>query len=270
MAEDAACREDRSSLETFPFVRKVLHLPVIDSTNNRAKELLLEGFDELPLLVWADEQTLGRGRGENRWWSDTGSLTFTIVLDPTAHGVRIDQEPRLALMTAVAAIEAIGSLGLVVPGLGIRWPNDVEAQGKKLCGILPERVETEGERRLLIGVGLNVLSRLDQAPQSIQQMATSLSALLPLPLEPDVLPRLLSSILAHIEAELSRLSGEDPDLAERWNRLNLLRDQVVRITLGPRVIEGKVLEIDPQGALCLHDGGQLHRLFGGHVLRDGN
>ena len=95
----------------LPFVRTVVRRPVVDSTNDLAKSMLLQGLDELPLLIWADRQTLGRGRGANQWWSDEGSLTFTIVLDPTAHGLRVDQEPRLALMTAVAVIKAIHALG---------------------------------------------------------------------------------------------------------------------------------------------------------------
>ena len=61
---------------------------------------------------------------------------------------------------------------------------------------------------------------------------------------------------------------DDLDLAQEWDRLNLLRDQVVRVALGSRIVAGTVFAIDPQGALCLHDGVQEHRLFGGQVLRD--
>src|SRR5208337_3133388 len=103
----------------MPFVRTVLRRHVVDSTNDLARSMLLQGLNELPFLIWADRQTLGRGRGKNQWWSDDGSLTFTLALDPAAHSLRIDQEPRLALMTAVAVIEAIGALGLTDPGIGV-------------------------------------------------------------------------------------------------------------------------------------------------------
>jgi BirA family biotin operon repressor/biotin-[acetyl-CoA-carboxylase] ligase len=252
----------------FPFARTVLHRPVVDSTNGLVRNLLLQGLDELPFLLWADRQTLGRGRGENQWWSDDGSLTFTVALDPTAHGLRVDQEPRLGLMTAVAVIGAIHDLGLTASGIGIRWPNDIEIQGRKLGGILPERVETRDGHRLLIGIGLNVLTRIDQAPAAVQQMATSLSALQPQALDHPVLRQVLAAILDQFERELSRLVQDDPGLAAGWDRLNLLRDEVVRVSLGPRIIEGKVHEIDAQGALCVHDGVQLHRLVGGQVLRN--
>jgi BirA family biotin operon repressor/biotin-[acetyl-CoA-carboxylase] ligase len=252
----------------MPFVRSTIERPVVESTNNLAKSLLLEGAHELPMLVWAERQTLGRGRGSNQWWSDEGSLTFTVGLDPVAHNLRIDQEPRLALTMALAVIEAVKNLGLAAPGIGIRWPNDIEVKGRKLCGILPERVDVEGGHRLLIGVGINVLNHLNCAPPAIQRMATSLSTFQPQPLSPPVLPRLLEGILICFECELNLLAREDTTLADRWNHLNLLYGQIVRVSLGPRIIEGRVLEIDFQGALCIHDGQQLHRLFGGQVLRN--
>ncbi|MBV8312765.1 MAG: biotin--[acetyl-CoA-carboxylase] ligase [Planctomycetaceae bacterium] len=268
MTDDRPSQRVRSSPAPLPFVRTILQRPVVDSTNDLARSMLLQGLDELPFLIWADRQTLGRGRGENQWWSDEGSLTFTIALDPAAHSLRIDQEPRLGLMAAAAVIEAIGALGLTDPGIGIRWPNDIEVNGRKLGGVLPERVETRQGHRLLIGIGLNVLTRIDQAPPDVQRMATSLSALQLQPLEPSFLSDFLAAILTRFERALYRMVADDPGLAQQWDRLNLLRDQVVRVALGPRVISGKVHEIDAQGALGVHDGQQMHRLFGGQVLRN--
>jgi BirA family biotin operon repressor/biotin-[acetyl-CoA-carboxylase] ligase len=253
---------------TWPFVRKLLVFDEVTSTSDMARLILRDEARELPLALWARRQTSGRGRGENQWWSDEGSLTFTIALAPESHGLLVHQEPRLALMTAVAVIEAIGTLGLPAQGIGIRWPNDIEVGGRKLGGILPERVEIDKGHRLLLGVGLNALTRVDLAPPVVGRMATSLCALAPQPLEPSILPRLLTAILTRFEFNLSRLVEDDLGLAQEWDRLNLLRDQVVRVALGLRIVAGKVFAIDPQGALCLHDGVQEHRLFGGQVLRD--
>jgi BirA family biotin operon repressor/biotin-[acetyl-CoA-carboxylase] ligase len=171
-------------------------------------------------------------------------------------------------MTAIAVIEAIEHCGLSAPGIGIRWPNDIEVGGRKLGGILPERVEMDKGHRLLLGIGLNVLTRVDLAPPAVGPMATSLCALSPQTLEPSILPRLLTAILTRFEYNLPRLAEDDLDLAQEWDRLNLLRDQAVRVALGSRIIAGTVFAIDPQGALCLHDGVEEHRLFGGQVLRE--
>jgi BirA family biotin operon repressor/biotin-[acetyl-CoA-carboxylase] ligase len=257
----------QSEREPWPFVRELLVFDELDSTSNVARAMLVESTHALPLAVWARRQVLGRGQRDNPWWSDEGSLTFTIALDPSAHGLRVEQEPRLSLMTAAAVIEAIDAAGLSDPGIGIRWPNDIEAGDRKLGGILPERVETDAGHGLLVGIGLNVLTRLDLAPPAVRRMATSLGALRPGPLDDGILPRLLRAILVQFESHLYRLVENDPDLARQWSRLNLLRDRTVRVALGPRIIEGKVLEIDPLGALCLHDGQQTLHLFGGQVLR---
>jgi BirA family biotin operon repressor/biotin-[acetyl-CoA-carboxylase] ligase len=255
-------------MDHWPFVRELRVFDELESTSDLARSMILEGSPPLPLAVRTLRQTVGRGQRDSRWWSDEGSLTFTLVIDPAAHGLRLDQHPRLSLMTAVAVIEAIAALGLSAPGIGIRWPNDVEAGGKKLGGILPERVETDRGHRLLIGIGLNVLTRLDRAPPAVRRMAVSLAELQPEPPAPGLLPRALAEILSRFERNLSRLAEDDPTLASEWDRLNLLRDQAIRVALGPHVVTGKARAIDAEGALCLDDGLQLHRLFGGQVLRD--
>jgi len=252
----------------WPFLEKMLIIDEIDSTNDHVKRLLPQGPMPLPLGVWARRQTLGRGQGENRWWSDEGSLSFTLAIDPRRHGLRLEQEPRLALMTAVAVIDAVAALGLIDPGIGIRWPNDVEVNGRKLGGILPERVETDRGHFVVIGLGFNLTTRLDHAPDAVQRMATSLSDLQPRPLPLDFAPRFLTAFLEQFASALARLSLNDPDLARRWDSLNLLRGQTVRVALGPNTLQGQVHAIDPEGALVIHDGHKLHHLFGGRVLRD--
>ncbi len=129
----------------------------------------------LPLVVLANRQTQGRGRGTNWWWSDEGSLTFTLALDPSAHGLTAMHEPRLALAAAVAVVDATRPYVPPQATLGIRWPNDIEAGNRKLGGILPERVETAGGVRILIGVGLNVRTRLEDAPPEVRRMAATLA-----------------------------------------------------------------------------------------------
>src|SRR5918998_2780427 len=90
----------------WPFVRTMIARDVVASTSDLARELVVEDRYELPLAVWAARQTRGRGRGENTWWSDAGSLTFTIGIDPASHGISTEQESRLAPASAVAVIDA--------------------------------------------------------------------------------------------------------------------------------------------------------------------
>jgi BirA family biotin operon repressor/biotin-[acetyl-CoA-carboxylase] ligase len=242
-------------------------LDEVDSTSDRAAQLVRQDGLALPLCVWARRQTRGRGRGRHSWWSDLGSLTFTLAIDPDEHGLAEASEPKLALTTAVAVVDAIVELGFDSPAMGIRWPNDVEVDGRKLAGILPERVETTHGRRVLIGVGINVMTDAAAMPGEVRQMATSLSAMGGDRVGAATLPRLLAAILGRFGTMLGRLVGEDPELARRWNALDLLRDEWVSVDLGSRIVAGRGCGIDADGALCLDDGNAHLHLSGGQVLR---
>jgi BirA family transcriptional regulator, biotin operon repressor / biotin---[acetyl-CoA-carboxylase] ligase len=265
----AEISENGAHDRSWPFVRTLAKYDVLDSTSDRASELVREGDAELPLAVWARTQARGRGRGTNSWWSDPGSLTFTLAIDPAAHGLTSENETTLALATAVAVIDALRELGLDNSSMGIRWPNDVEVGGRKLGGILPERLETNRGHRILIGVGINVFTRLDNAPGDVRPMATSLASLYGDSIDETLLPRLLSATLGRFESVVARLVNGDRSLPACWDGLDLLRDQWVQVDLGPRIIAGLGRGIDADGALCLDDGRQRQRLVGGRVIRTG-
>jgi BirA family transcriptional regulator, biotin operon repressor / biotin---[acetyl-CoA-carboxylase] ligase len=253
----------------WPFVNTTVAYDIVDSTSDRAAALVREGRLKLPMAVWARSQTQGRGRGRHEWWSDSGSLTLTLAIDPTAHGLTLENEPKLALATAVAVIEALSELKLNQPAIGIRWPNDLEVDGRKLGGILPENLETEQGHRILIGIGLNVHTNLAAAPAEVRLMAASLAALHAKPLDEGVPTRLIPKILGQFESVLERLAQDDPSLSDQWNRLDLLRDTWVRVNLGTHQVSGRGQGIDHHGALCLDDGRQQHCIFGGQVIRGG-
>lgn len=269
-------REERSTITeprnpnptaTWPHQATMIALEEIDSTSDHAARLAREGQPDPPFVVWARKQTRGRGQRSNPWWSDAGSLTFTLALDPLAHRLGRGQEPRLALTTAVAVIEAIYQLDLAAPGLGIRWPNDIEFRGRKLGGILPESVETTHGRRILLGVGLNLSSRLDHAPDDVRTMATNLETTLGRPLKAEHTPRLVAAILIQIEQALPLLARDDPSLAGRWRSLDLLLDQWIVIEQQETRIEGLGRGIDDDGALLVEGARGVERVLAGRVLR---
>lgn len=250
----------------LPFVRSVIHEPELGSTNDEARKRLQEGGVSLPLLILADRQTAGRGRGSNTWWSDEGSLTFTLVLDPSAHSLLDEHTPRVALAAAVAIISALEAM--IEPGrLGVRWPNDVEAEGRKLGGILPERMATSMGSRLAIGIGLNISTDLAGAPAEIRRMATSVAELAR-PGEEVSRDRVLSAVLSQFARVLPALAANDPALAARWAGLDTLRGHAVRVQLGDRLLAGVAQGIDARGGLCIETPTGATTLFGGQVLRD--
>jgi BirA family biotin operon repressor/biotin-[acetyl-CoA-carboxylase] ligase len=259
--------EDAAVKTSWPFVRTLVECDVVQSTNDVAAVLVRTGAVGLPLAVWAHGQTRGRGRGIHEWWSDGGSLTFTMAIDPAAHELAQVVLPRVAVATAVAIIDAVCELGFPEHGLGIRWPNDVECGGRKLGGVLPETVKLLDGERLLIGVGLNVQTKLEEAPAEVRSMATSLEEVSPVAIEGEIRARLLAAILRRFEGILGRLGSADAALAARWNELDVLRERVLCVDVGTHVVQGRGCGIDADGALCLDDGRTTVRLFGGTVLR---
>ncbi len=247
-----------------PFVKTWIYRDSVESTNDLAKEIVAGNPPPLPLLVWTRRQTRGRGRGQNVWWSDGGSLTFTIGVNPRDHSLGPQHEPRIALAMAVAAIDVLSQFSLREP-LVIRWPNDIEAAGRKLGGILPERIETEDGPRIVIGLGLNILSELKDSPEAIKRMAVSLAELAEaqLPSFED----LLALIVAGLAPTLESLARDDCSLAERWRDRDGLRGHPVQVDLGGRIISGVGQGIDEEGALLVASEGEVHQIFGGQVLR---
>ena len=249
------------------FVRSIHHLDEVDSTSDHARRLLDIGPVETPALVLADRQTRGRGQRSNSWWSDDGSLTATLILDQVALRLPIDREPRVALTTAVAIIDAIEGFYPECRA-GIRWPNDVEVDGRKLGGILPERVETAGGPRLLIGIGLNVRTRIEDAPAEVRGMAATLAEWGEATPSDDPKADLLAAILEHLPGRLRELAEGREDLPRRWARLDTLAGTTIRVEVGGEIISGLARGIDAEGALRVEVGGETRTLHAGRVLRD--
>lgn len=162
-------RLDRSRLEPAPWGAQLELFETLGSTNDRARELVELGADG-PVLILAEEQTAGRGRGSNRWWTAAGSLAQTWLVDLARWRIAVEQSPLVSLALALAVVEAVGPRLQPQP-LGLHWPNDVFAAGRKLAGIL---VEVPRPGRYVLGLGINVNNSLGQAPPEIVARATSL------------------------------------------------------------------------------------------------
>src|SRR5262245_22186345 len=112
---------DLARIAESNLVQSVDHHASLASTNDRALELAGRDDAPLPLLVLTDQQTGGRGRGGNRWWSAPGALTFSIVLETPA-ALAPGDRPQAALVAGLAVCETLERL---VPGAAwrVKWPN---------------------------------------------------------------------------------------------------------------------------------------------------
>lgn len=243
------------------FVEKTEFHPRLGSTSDRALELCRQPRLTTPLLVITPQQTSGRGRGSNRWLSQPGGLTFSLILEEHVAGIPLETWPRISLIVGLAVCEALESL---VPAgtFGLKWPNDVHLNGRKVCGILVE-VPPGQTRRLVIGIGLNVNNSFGDAPPEIREIGTSLCDVAGDVIAPS---NVLTELLIGTEEELGRLAGGDDGFATRWQSRCVLTGRTVHLRAGEKTVSGVCAGIDEDGALVLQTEHGRQRMYGGTVV----
>jgi BirA family transcriptional regulator, biotin operon repressor / biotin---[acetyl-CoA-carboxylase] ligase len=237
-------------------VARAEHHPTLDSTNDRAAWCAAHGAKELPLVVVADQQTAGRGRGSNRWWTGPGGLAFSLLVDAETVAADASRSPLVALAAAVALAEAVAAL-LPDHTVGIHWPNDVLAARRKVAGIL---VEVLADRRHVIGIGLNLNSTLADAPPELRATAGTLRDLSGRHYDPT---ETLIDLLRRLEREFGELRRDGAAVARRANGFCLERDRLLTLQLGDREITGQCRGIAADGAILLETPAGVQAFFSG-------
>lgn len=163
---------NRQELETGMKTRYMGH-PIYfyaetDSTNNRIRQLAVEGATEGTLAV-AEVQTMGRGRRGKQWSSPVGSgAWFSLLLRPDIPPAEASVLTLLGGLAVCRALEDISGMQPV-----IKWPNDILLNGKKLVGILTEMdCEMSQVHFVVLGIGINVNTKA--FPPELEEVATSL------------------------------------------------------------------------------------------------
>ena len=248
---------DLLRLRKETFLREICFHEELKSTNSTAIELSRMDI-QTPLLVIAQRQTAGRGRGSNTWWSSEGALTFTLIIDLPMR----PPEPvgPISLTAGLAVLQAIEKIAPNAD-LGLKWPNDVFLEGKKVCGILVERLMAS-EPRLVIGIGINVNNSLE-ADVVLQQMATSLRDELEAPV---ALCDVLIECLQHLEKRINDHVHRREYLLDQWRTYCLLTGRSVVVDAHGTELAGTCFGIDQTGALLIRGADdQVQRCIAGVV-----
>lgn len=206
-------------------------LPEIDSSNSELMRRARAGRHEATLLV-AERQTAGRGRMGRVWQSQPGdSLTFSISL-PLAP----QDWSGLSLAVGLSLAESLH------PDVGLKWPNDLWFQDRKLGGVLVEAASMGGRSQVVVGVGLNILARpadgLSTAPAALTELLPELTAA-------DALSRVAWPLIQTLLAFESL--GFAP-LQSRFAARDVLQGRRVHTSDGQ---QGTALGVGPGGALRL-------------------
>lgn len=224
-----------------------IRLHEVNSTNSYLKQYLQAAGEELT-FVWSDSQTAGRGCGTNTWESEAGkNLTFSLLFHPVT--VPPAKQFIISMANALALREALLAF---VPGIVIKWPNDIYWHDHKLAGTLIETTLKEGRLRdCIIGTGINVNQEqfVSDAPNPV-----SLCQIAGHPLDREEVARKVVERLVHYLTMLSDPSRWDAIRQSYQAALYRQGESHAYRTAQGRRFHAVLQRVDDDGTLVLREG----------------
>ncbi|PID74634.1 MAG: biotin--[acetyl-CoA-carboxylase] ligase [Desulfobacterales bacterium] len=240
---------------------KTHYFDVVDSTNNKAKELAAHGAKH-GTVVWAKQQTSGRGRLGKQWKSVKGKgLFMSIVLRPR---VACEELARITLVIGLAVSEVLDTItGVEVQ---LKWPNDVLIEDKKCCGILVESSSVNAEEVYVVaGIGINVNHSECDFLGELEGNATSLAIVC----GKDKNLEKVMELVRDSVLQKSKLfeQGEFPALLAQWRKRDCLAGKLMQcIDCRGRIVQGIALGPDENGILHVRDEeGREYEVMSGDI-----
>lgn len=240
---------------------RVQLLESVVSTQEEAKGLAEGGAPEGTTVI-AEEQTGARGRLGRKWFSPHGKgIWMSVVLRPK---LPLLLTPQLTLLAGVAVCRAIRQVTGVEAG--IKWPNDLLAGDRKICGILLESSLREGELHYCIaGIGISANMTEDDYPDDLREVATSLR------IQRDGVPvdrsKLAGAVLAELETQYNVYmeQGLKP-IKELWESLSITLGRQIAYNTPQGRSEGIAVGLDENGGLLLRNSiGEISSVLSGEI-----
>ena len=230
----------------------------LPSTNDLAREMAAEGAGE-GVCVLARSQTAGRGRLGRAWSSPAGEgLYLSVILRPE---VKPAESTAITFAAALAVAETLAlDFNLAVD---IKWPNDVMAGGRKVCGILVETaVENELLQYAVMGIGVNLGQR--DFPDEIRQTATSVFLEGGKKVAPD---EFFNFLIVRLERWYRLAISDAREVFARWQQLSSYAHACpVRVALADGEVDAVTRGLSPTGALIIELGdGETREIASGEV-----
>ncbi|MDO4323707.1 MAG: biotin--[acetyl-CoA-carboxylase] ligase [Lachnospiraceae bacterium] len=248
-----------SRIETKWAGKTIYSLETVDSTNNEASRLAENGAAE-GTLVLAEEQGKGKGRRGRSWVTPAGSaVAMSLVVRPQI------PPSRASMMTLVMGLAvAYGCRDCCGVETGIKWPNDIVVDGKKICGILTEMSsEIDYIKYLVIGAGIN--TNIESFPPELQQKAVSLHQITGS--RPDRAALIAACMKRFEEFYEAFLETQDFSLLRKpYNDLLIGIGSKVRVLEPGNEYDGISEGIDEMGELLVRrEDGTLEKVYAGEV-----
>ena len=214
---------------------EIINLLQVDSTNTEAQRLLKKKKISSPLWIVAEEQTSGKGRGENKWVSNKGNL-FASLIFPISFNIK--NLPILSCAVSLATFECLEFFIKDDQFLKIKWPNDILFKDSKLSGILIENLLSADLNYSIIGIGINVNS----SPFKLNHLTSSLKSIVGKEIG---VKNVLNQLSISLDKYISKLESEklenlvDEYILKTW-RLN----EEVQFSVGKDTYIGKISSIN--------------------------
>lgn len=231
----------KGNLKTRRIGRKILVFNSTSSTNDIAFEYAKNDAND-GLVVFAEEQSAGRGRAGAKWHSNHAeSILCSIVLADCNIGAEL-----LCLTCAVAAAEAIGKTGIAQAK--IKWPNDIMLNGKKVAGILLESKPADAGNTYVVGIGINCHQSKESFPAELQSIATSLDMESQTVCDRIALAKRLLTSIDHWQEVAVHASQK---VIDQWRNLSVQLGDRITLSYNGRKFAGNCIGIDPEKGLIL-------------------
>ncbi|MDQ7003496.1 MAG: biotin--[acetyl-CoA-carboxylase] ligase [Ghiorsea sp.] len=233
----------------------IQHFESLDSTNKEVLRQAKTGAKE-GLTVVAVTQTAGKGRLGRTWQTIDHALAMSVLLRPD---FPVAEVSKLSLLTAVALHDA---LSLFASEIGIKWPNDLLIEGKKVCGILTEMQQTDTGIVVVLGMGINIElppvwdANMRTSPTSLNEHSTRKTN------KEDV----LQAALEALDTRYTQLKNQGfAPILQAWEDAHIAKNKEVSVYSGNTYVQGIALGLADDGSLRLLVNGEERRIIAGDV-----
>lgn len=248
------------SMNTEFIGHEILYFEEIDSTNNYAKKIAYEGCKDGTVVI-AEKQTSGRGRLGRTWESGKGEgIWMSVILRPDISPEAIQL---ITLASSVAVVKAIkDTTGIIT---GIKWPNDILLDGRKLCGILVEMSsELDRINFVVIGIGINISQDNKDFSEELSNKAISLKSYISQNKKGVDFTRsmIAGKLLTEIEKYYNFiLKGRTEEIIKDWKKYSITQGKEVVVSSRDGEFTGIAEDLTDEGRLVVRSSDGVTQLI---------
>lgn len=247
----------KKELNTNYIGNEIHYFREVDSTNEVAKKLAREGAPEGTIVI-AESQSRGKGRRGKKWISPLGGAWMSIILRPDTLPINA---PQLTFTAGVAAAQTIKDEYSL--DVGIKWPNDILIENKKVCGILTEiSTEKDAIDYVITGIGIDANIDINLLPSDLRDTTTSIKSELDHDISRMILVQKFLGNFENMYDEFNK--GNFQNILRKWRRFSKTIGSKVEIKKGTEIVKGEAVGVNSEGALILElKDGTLRKIISG-------